>query len=50
MVDVFAVALEVGVDFLFGKMQRLCPADVSAFQQSYFAVLAVVFLFKCAVT
>lgn len=50
MVNIFAVALKVRIDFLFRKVQGLSPTDISWFQQSYLRVRTVVFSLKDTVT
>ena len=50
VVNVFAVGLEIGVNFFLGKVQCLSPADVPAFEQSHFRVFAIILFLKGAVT
>ena len=50
MVNIFTVALKVRVNFLFGKMETICPVYVSTFEQSDFGVLAIVLFLECTVT
>lgn len=50
MVNIFAVALKVRIDFLLRKMQCLSPTDITRFQQSYLRVRAIVLSLKDTVT
>ena len=50
VIYIFAVAFKVGIDFLFGKMERLSPTNMPTLQQRHFGVLTIVLFFKRTVT
>ena len=50
MINIFAVAFKVRINFLLREMQGFSPADITRFQQCHLRVGTVVFSLKDTVT